>query len=203
MHRMFRKDQILTIPNLLSMIRILLIPVMVLLYISGKYYELIGVIAASALTDIVDGKIARRFNMVSDFGKILDPIADKVTQGVLMICLISRYPSMLILVIFLAVKELITSLLGFFVIRKKDFVNTARWYGKLATVVLYSSMMILILFPLGHPAEQTVANIAVAVCIAVITLSMILYSRSYIIMLTDKRTDVSPEKNSSNPKESK
>ena len=92
MRRFFKKNQILTIPNLLSVVRLALIPVIVWLYsVEKNYYGAIGVIALSAATDIVDGWIARHFNMVSDFGKALDPLADKLTQAALLLCLLSKY----------------------------------------------------------------------------------------------------------------
>ena len=88
-----KKENILTIPNLLSLIRILLIPFIIWLYCARKAYLCtIIVIALSGFTDIIDGKIARKFNMVSDVGKVLDPVADKLTQATLVICLIARYP---------------------------------------------------------------------------------------------------------------
>ena len=69
-----------TIPNLLSFIRILLIPVFAYLYYNDMKVEAVAVLAASGLSDMFDGKIARRFNQISALGKILDPIADKLTQ---------------------------------------------------------------------------------------------------------------------------
>ena len=82
MKRFFEKKQILTIPNLLSVVRLALIPVIVWLYsFEQNYHAAIGVILLSAATDIVDRWIARRFNMISDFGKALDPLADKLTQA--------------------------------------------------------------------------------------------------------------------------
>ena len=76
-----------TIPNLLSFIRILLIPVFAYLYYNDMKIEAVAVLAASGLSDMFDGKIARRFNQVTDVGKALDPIADKLTQATMMYCL--------------------------------------------------------------------------------------------------------------------
>ena len=78
------KKELLTIPNLLSLFRLVLIPVYVVIYLNAKttedYYLAAGILAVSCLTDLIDGKIARHFNMISNVGKILDPFADKVTQ---------------------------------------------------------------------------------------------------------------------------
>ena len=70
----------LTIPNLLTVIRIILVPVFAVLFYRGYFYWAVFVLFISGLTDFLDGKIARRFNQISDLGKILDPIADKLTQ---------------------------------------------------------------------------------------------------------------------------
>ena len=86
MKRFFSKGQILTIPNLLSVIRIAMIPVIVWLYSFEKnYYGVISVIILSGATDIIDGWVARHFHKVSDFGKALDPLADKLTQAALLL----------------------------------------------------------------------------------------------------------------------
>jgi len=80
MHRLFKRDQILTIPNLLSLVRLLMIPMIIWLYCEKEDYVAAAVmIVLSGLTDIADGIIARKFHLVSDLGKILDPVADKLT----------------------------------------------------------------------------------------------------------------------------
>lgn len=95
MHRIFSKDQVLTIPNLLSVIRLALIPLIVWLYVGKQAYSAaVIVILISGATDIIDGAITRRFHMVSDLGKILDPIADKLTQGAVILCLAVKYRCM-------------------------------------------------------------------------------------------------------------
>ena len=95
---MFVKDwkkEIFTIPNLLSLFRLVLIPVYVAIYLNARnstdYYVAAGILAVSCLTDLIDGKIARHFNMISSLGKILDPLADKATQFTLIICLAIKY----------------------------------------------------------------------------------------------------------------
>lgn len=88
MNKILKKDQILTIPNFLSLVRLLLIPLIIWLYCTAEYRMIsVAVIILSGLTDIADGIIARKFHMVSDFGKMLDPIADKMTQGAILLCL--------------------------------------------------------------------------------------------------------------------
>ena len=157
MHRIFRKDQVLTIPNLLSVIRLALIPLIVWLYIGKQECSAaVAVILISGATDIIDGFIARKFNMVSDLGKILDPVADKLTQATVILCLTVKYRWMRGLIVLFVVKEIIMAVLGYMAIQKKDVVNSAKWYGKLNTVVLYLVMTCLILFP---SISETVANV--------------------------------------------
>ncbi len=178
MHRLFRKDQILTIPNLLSVIRLALIPVIVWLYIGKQAYAAAAaVILISAATDIVDGHIARRFHMVSDLGKILDPVADKLTQAALILCLAAKYRLMRILLILFAAKELIMAAMGYAAIRKRDTVNSAKWYGKMTTVALYVTMMLLILVP---SISEAWANTLIGICCVLILISLALYVRFYL-----------------------
>ena len=96
---MFIKDwkkEVFSIPNLLSFFRILLIPVYIAIYCNAKmasdYYLAAMILAVSCITDLVDGKIARKFHMVTTLGKILDPLADKATQFALILCLAGKYP---------------------------------------------------------------------------------------------------------------
>ena len=85
------RKELLTIPNMLSLFRLSLIPVYIFIYLnatSPRDYFLSGtILAVSCLTDMIDGQIARRFNMITNIGKILDPVADKLTQLALTVCL--------------------------------------------------------------------------------------------------------------------
>lgn len=178
MHKVFKKEQVLTIPNLLSLIRLALIPVIVWLYCHvQKYYAAIAVIILSGVTDIADGIIARKFNMVSDFGKILDPIADKMTQVTLITCLTFKYEWMWVLVVLFVVKELLMGSLGYLSIKSTDTVNSAKWHGKMNTVVLYTVMVVLIMFP---EIPDIAANIMIGVCSITMCFSLVLYSKYYI-----------------------
>lgn len=177
----FNKKSILTIPNLLSVFRILLIPLIVWLYCERQNYSAtIVVVIISGLTDIVDGKIARRFHMVSDVGKVLDPIADKLTQAALVICLISRYELMWGLLLVFVTKECFMLFWGYLTLKRTDSVNSAQWYGKVSTVVLYLVMAILVFFTdLPKPA----GNFLICLCGAVILMSLIVYGRFYYKIL--------------------
>ncbi len=169
-------NRVFTIPNLLSLFRLLLIPCIVWLYCTEKYYATAGVVLLSGLTDILDGKIARRFHMVSDLGKILDPVADKLTQGVLILCLAFRHRGMICLIILFVLKEAAMALLGYMAIRRQKKVNSAKWYGKVNTVLLYAVMFSLILFP---STPETVVTLLICICAISIILAIVLYARYY------------------------
>lgn len=185
MHRVLKKDQILTIPNLLSVVRLALIPLIVWLYCGAQQYDIaVAVILLSGMTDVVDGYIARHWHMVSDFGKILDPMADKLTQAAIILCLLTKYPLMRWLIIFFVIKEMMMVIMGLLVIKKTDAVNSAKWYGKVNTVVLYAVMMLLILFP---SLPDTVVNLLIVTCVCVIVASLGLYMRFYMKLLFEKK----------------
>ena len=175
MHQ-FRKylthEQIFTIPNFMSLFRLILVPFIIWIYWKDEYDVAAALVLVSALTDILDGLIARKFNMVSDLGKVLDPLSDKVTQAALLVCLASRYSFVWFVFVLLAVKELTTFTLGTIAVKRRDKVHSAKWYGKLCTVVMETCMFLLILFP-GIPANATV--IMLLLCSAVMLFSFAMY----------------------------
>ena len=172
------KGKILTIPNLLSLIRILLIPLFVWLYLGEDNVPATAVVLAlSGLTDALDGFIARHYHMVSDFGKALDPFADKLTQFAMLCCLVIRFPRMLWLIIVLCVKEILVASSQLVVIRKTELVLGAEWHGKITTILLYA-VMILHLLWLDIPS--TLSWSLVGLCIGMLLLSGVLYGiRNY------------------------
>lgn len=137
-----------TIPNALSLLRILLIPVFAVLFIKGHVVSAVIIIAVAAITDLLDGKIARKYNMVSNLGKILDPIADKLSQMAIVIILIFEYYDSAIkyLFAFFIAKELIMLLGGAILLSKGLRPTAAEIWGKVATTVFYVFMIIIIAF---------------------------------------------------------
>mgnify|MGYP002798919006 CR=1 FL=1 len=176
-----KENRILTVPNLLSLFRICLIPVIVWLYAAEKKSTEAGfVLLLSGATDLVDGFIARRFRMVSNLGKILDPVADKLTQGITLICLLIRFPSMILPLILLACKELFMIVTGAMAIRKTGTVSGAVWHGKIATALLYAMMLLHIFWP-GIPPVLSAAS--ACSCSLMIGISFVLYLLRNIRML--------------------
>lgn len=169
------QHKIFTIPNLLSLFRMALIPIIVWLYVGReKHIWATALIALSGLTDIVDGKIARKFNMVSDIGKVLDPFADKLTQFSMLFCLLSRFYWVWYLLAFFVVKELTQAIMAYALLRKKESVESAQWFGKASTATLYGVMIILFVCP---GISDTVAMVLCGLAGAMLLLALILYLR--------------------------
>ncbi len=169
------KNKIITIPNILSFIRLCLIPLIVWLYLGKQDYLLAGIfVLISGLTDIVDGYIARTFHMISDVGKVLDPIADKSTQAVVLLLLTTRYPLIFLPIGCMILKEVFMAITGYMIIRKCDVVLGADWYGKAATVVITSTMA-LHLFWIN--IDPTVSMITIVLSAAMILLALALYAK--------------------------
>ena len=145
------KKEIFTIPNLLSLFRILLIPVYIILYLNAKepheHFLAAAILAVSCLTDLIDGKIARHFNMISTVGKVLDPFADKLTQLTLTICLTVRYPAMWFVLVLFLTKEFFQLFAAIFNFRRGKMLPGALLAGKICTTVLFVSMFFMVLIP--------------------------------------------------------
>ena len=145
------KKEVFTIPNILSLFRLALIPLYITIYLNAteaaEYYMAAGILAVSCLTDLIDGQIARRFNMISTVGKVLDPFADKVTQFTLVVCLAIRYCILWILVGLIFVKEVFQLVAGIIRFRKGKMLKAAQLSGKICTTVLFISLIFLVMLP--------------------------------------------------------
>lgn len=171
--REYSKNKILTIPNILSFFRIGLIPLIVWQYVFRENYVVsLYLLALSGLTDVADGIIARTFHMVSDFGKALDPVADKLTQITILVCLAIRFPLIWIPLILLVIKEIAAGIVGLKMVRR-GIVLGADWHGKVTTVLLYATMLIHLPW-INIPSA--LSSGLIAACTVMILLSGILYA---------------------------
>lgn len=145
------KKDLFTIPNILSLFRLVLIPVYVLIYLNAEdfadYAIAAGILAVSCLTDMIDGKIARHFNMISTVGKFLDPVADKATQFTLTVCLAIKHPVLWNLAVLMVIKEGFQLIAGIVQFRKGKMLTGALITGKICTTVLFLSLIVLVLLP--------------------------------------------------------
>lgn len=176
---MFIKDwkkDIFTIPNLLSLFRLLLIPVYTIMYLKEEYVLAGAILAVSCLTDMIDGKIARHFNMISTVGKILDPLADKATQFALILCLAMKHPVLWYLVGLFVVKESFQLIAGGINLRRGKMLKGALLSGKICTTILFISLIVMVLFP---GLDSTVINILAVIDAVFMIIAFIDYVSAY------------------------
>lgn len=145
------KKDLFTIPNMLSFFRLLLIPVYVIIYLNATmpahYFTAAAILAVSCTTDLIDGQIARRFNMISTVGKFLDPLADKATQFTLTLCLAIRHPILWTLAALFVLKEGFQLIAGILTFRNGKMLTGALITGKICTAILFVSLILMVLLP--------------------------------------------------------
>lgn len=168
--------EIFSIPNCMSFFRLLLIPIFYIIYIKAdsakEYSAAAAVVLISAITDFLDGKIARKFHMITEFGKFLDPLADKLTHGVIAICLMKRYRYMKYLVLVMALKEGFMAVMGLINLRYGKKLDGAKMYGKICTTTLF---LVLSIFVLASELPEIVANTLIIVEIIIMLITWALY----------------------------
>ncbi len=181
-------------PNILCYIRILLIPVFTYYLLTAEepkdYYLAAFFILLSGLTDLLDGFIARRFNMITELGKTIDPIADKLSQLAILLCLMIRVKSIFVfvLVLIFLTKELFMGVSCLLLLRKSKKLDGAMWFGKVSTAVFYMSMFLIITLPLAIPS---ISDVWIYILIAISTVFMLLSFALYIPVFykLSKKTD--------------
>lgn len=179
----FNPRDLLAIPNMLSVVRLILVPIFISMYINANSvqdYRMAGaVILFSGLTDLLDGFIARKWNQITDLGKLLDPVADKITQAAVVICLMLRFDYMWIIVIFFMLKELSMLMWNIILFRQDKRLDGALWYGKVSTAVFYACMIILV----GFPSISTgLASTLMIITGFFLLLSFIMYTKKFLTM---------------------
>ncbi|MFQ6791198.1 CDP-alcohol phosphatidyltransferase family protein [Thomasclavelia sp.] len=176
-----------SIPNCLCYFRILLIPVFLLVYFYAdwQHHYLIAalILVLSGFSDFLDGFIARKYNMVTDFGKLIDPIADKLTQFTIAITLLFNYPLAWILLIIIVLKDGMLGLVGLYLYDYGLRIKGASWWGKVATAYFYFVVIILIGF---HIPDTLMSQIMIFSSSALMLLSFVLYAKELRQMIKDK-----------------
>lgn len=174
--RHISKKELLSIPNLLGYFRLIMIPVFVWLYLTAStdadYLRAAQIMGLSSITDLFDGMIARKFNMITEFGKFLDPLADKLTHGAILLCLLSRYPLILLLLVLFVLKEGFMLVMGAVKLRKGKKLNGAKWFGKCCTALLFVVLFILLLFP---RLPLTMVNGLILLCGTAMAATLLMY----------------------------
>lgn len=128
------------IPNALTILRFILIPFIVYYIVKDQYIEAFIFLTISGLTDVLDGCIARKFNFITNFGKLIDPLADKTTQIAILVTLSLKdiIPMWILVIVFLKEFAMIS---GASFLYGKELVVSSKWFGKLATVLFYLAIV--------------------------------------------------------------
>ena len=153
------------IPNILTTIRLALVPVFAYFMLSGSTWIAVVLFIFSGITDIVDGYIARRFNMITNFGMIYDPFVDKLMQITAVVCLVIRHTIPSWLLMFVLFKEVTMIIVGGILYIKKIVVRSSK-FGKVATVIFYAGVILLIVW-------NSIPRFAMTAVIAVMIISML------------------------------
>ena len=124
------------------------------------------------------------FSYTSDLGKVLDPVADKLTQAAMLFCLLTRFPLMILPLGIMVLKEFFMGVTGLMVIQKTGKVFGADWHGKVTTWLLYA-MMILHVFWYNIPAA--LSRVLIAACVVMMLISLVLYGRHNLKALREDR----------------
>ncbi len=191
--------KIFTVPNILSVIRIILVPIIVWIYfdknIEENYLIAFLLVILSALTDVCDGIIARKFNLITDIGKILDPIADKLTQFAVVCCIAYSNQMMRVVAVVIFAKEILMLIGAVIFVKNGNETPYARWWGKITTVVLYTTMLLFILADfVSFTLPEWLTVTAVSLCIAFLAFSFLNYALIFIESKKDANTTKSVDK---------
>ena len=152
----FKPSDLIAIPNLITYIRFILVAPFMYFFLTERYIIAAACIGASGLSDCFDGMLARNLGQVTSLGKILDPIADKVTLFCVALCMLIYAPRIIPLMAILMLKEVLMLACGLFLLIKKITPPASKWYGKFATVVFYFSVTVIIFLKAVFSYESTV-----------------------------------------------
>ena len=180
----------LTIPNALSVFRIVLIYPMVRFLLQQNFLVAGIFLLLSAISDLLDGFIARKFNQITQLGKILDPIADKLTLIAVVVCINILYPDILLFVLPMFIKEILMLCGGALLLNFKLRPPAAKWYGKTSTVVFYASIITLVVLKAAWGYTNRALTITLlAVTTVLMLFSLVMYSMLFVRMIRQKIRD--------------
>lgn len=171
------------IPNALSLVRLLLLPVFAVLYLKNNLYWALGVLVLSGVTDLLDGIIARKCNQITEIGKLLDPIADKITQVTVLVCLTVRNPALIPLVIICLVKETLQLIGGWILLSRNEVIRGSKWCGKVSTFTFYIAMLIVAFW---KPLSRELMVALIALVAITMLFSFFMYMSVYIKIRREK-----------------
>lgn len=194
----FKPRDLITVPNLITYFRLLLVFPFVWFFVNENYLLAGIMIGLSGLSDCFDGFFARKLNQVTSLGKILDPIADKITLVAVAVCMVIYEPRILPIMMILVVKEFLMLLGGFILLLRKLTPPPANIFGKIATLVFYF-VISLIIFVKIVTGEQSLTLITIGLILvaAAMVLALVQYGVVFFRMNSKKNreTDKDTDKN--------
>lgn len=167
------------IPNILTVLRFFLIPFAIMFLINDQYLLAIGIITLSGLTDVLDGAIARKFNFVTNFGKLIDPLADKVTQICILCTLVIKDIIPLWILVIVLFKE-IAMVVGASFLYGQELVVSSKWYGKSATVLFYFAIILSMIFK-DLKIDTWIGLVLYYIALGMTIFSLIMYFREFYV----------------------
>ena len=179
------------VPNILTMLRFVLIPFIFIAIIHSDYVLAFILLTLSGITDILDGFIARKFNFITNFGKLIDPIADKLTQFTIAITLLFTYPLAWVLLIIIVLKDGMLGIVGLYLYDYGLKIKGASWWGKIATAYFYFVVIILIGY---HIPDTFASQLMIITSSALMLLSFVLYAKELKQMIKEKDKLVDEQK---------
>lgn len=192
-NKSFRYSDLATVPNILTYLRFLLIVPFVISFLNENYVVAAVCIAFSGISDCLDGFLARKLNQVTDIGKILDPIADKLTLLSVVVCMAIYAPSVIPILVILIIKDLLMLAGGSNLLKKGLTPPAAKWYGKLGTIVFYISVCVIVFLKAVFSYENAVLDIIMFSFTACTMLfALYQYGKIYFSMINEYK---SKEKN--------
>ncbi len=193
MFKDIKAKDFLTIPNLLSMLRIVLIVPFVYFFLQKNYILAAVMLIISGLSDACDGFVARRFNQVTQLGKMLDPIADKLTLIAIMVCITIFTPIVLPVMIVLILKDVVMLIGGSRLLRTGINPPAARWYGKAGTFVFYVVVCLIVFLKAAFNYENPILSVVLlSITCAIMIFALVKYFMVYLSLLknADKKSEV-------------
>ena len=188
-------NKVFTVPNVISMFRLLLIPVFVIMYfadtVESHFVYAVVIIVVAGISDIADGVIARKFSLITPLGKILDPLADKLMQATVLVCLSIDHSGVIPMTVVLFVKEIFMAVAGLMFFAKQNKPYSSRWWGKLSTSLIIFTVALVIFADIVSfvPAWLVTAFIWISVASMVFSLAAYIFYYFKIISSTKAKTE--------------
>lgn len=170
----------MNIPNILTLIRFVLIPVFGYYLYIGEFYVAVALFLAGGLTDVLDGLIARRFNMVTSLGKLADPLADKLMQITALVLLTIQHRIPILVILIVIAKEGLMGAGSVLLLKRRNYVVSANWYGKMATVVFYIAIVASIVNEQFNIFSEMFSNIFIGIAVLATLFAFLMYYLSFI-----------------------